>query len=138
MANPDAHARGVHADRGTGYITSEVFTSVQDLVEEWERKEEEGEKVSLQPQSVSRRKSSEFLSKLSIYEERSEEYPRAEMCSILHTDRVNLPRLKKTESDLCAVSIGNLDNLLLADNPTNQGEELRGALRNKGNSGDGD
>ena len=131
LATKDAHARGVHADRGTGYITSEVFTSVQDLVEEWERKEEEGGKVSLQPQSSSRRKSSEFLSKLSIYEERSGEHPKAETCLLLHTDRVNLPRLRKTESDLCAVSIENRDNLLLANNPTNQGTEVRGACGTK-------
>ena len=134
----DTHAMGVHADRG-GDMTSEVFTSVQNLVEEWERKEEEGVRDDLHPPSLSRRKSSEFLKKLSIYEERREENPQADLDSILHTDRVEFAQVKKIKSeDKCTVSSGKSVNLLLADNPTNGSAGLRGALWNKGNSGDGD
>ena len=138
----DTHAMGVLADRGVD-MTSEMFSSVRNLVEEWERKEEEGVRedhlLDLHPPSLTRRKSSEFLKKLSIYEEGCEENPQADLNSVLHIDRVEFARVKKIESEYrSTVSNGKSENLLLADNLTNGSAGLEGALWNKGNSGDGD
>ena len=61
-----AHAKGVHATKNDSQ-GGEKFSEVQCLIEEWERRE--GEVTEDRPSiHCSRRKSSKFLRKLSVYE----------------------------------------------------------------------
>ena len=91
-----------------------------------------------QPSSFPRRKSSEFLRKLSLYENERENILDADNL-FLNIDRDTKPNTKKIESDvLCTVSSGKSEDLLFADKSTNGRAGIIQNLWNKGSSGDGD
>ena len=102
-----AHAKGVHATKNDSQ-GGEKFSEVQCPIEEWERRE--GEVTEDRPSiHCSRRKSSEFLRKLSVYETGG--------ITVLQRDTQNIPSSFSDQEFL------NIDRGVI--NPSNNGENRK-------------
>ena len=137
------HAMGVHAGLEIRLQQEEEFTSVQSLIEDWEKREGEGELeldiTNTKP--ILRRRSEEFRSKLQVYEGGSEpgiqgggqHTPSAFLCSeFLDIDKGEFnPVIKEESDDLRTVPGRITDEFLLAELSTNERRDESNSCLNK-------
>ena len=132
------HAMGVHAGHEIKLQQEEEFTSVQSLIEDWEKREGEGELEldMTEAKPIIRRRSEEFRSKLRVYEGGGEHgiqgggqhTPSAFLSSeFLNIDKGENNPIFKEESDMLRTVPGRIfDEFLLAELPTNErGDEVK-------------